>query len=82
MRIENYRPISLLETDYKIHTKTIANKLGKVCQKLIHRDQVGFMPNRSLFDHTRLAHLMVDYAEKQKQNSCIISLDQEKPTTR
>src|SRR5882672_8948777 len=77
-KIENYRPITLLETDYKIHTKTIANKLGKVCQKLIHKDQAGFVPNRSLFDHTRLAHLIVDYVEKEKHNSCIISLDQEK----
>ena len=78
LKIENYRPITLLETDYKIHTKTMANKLGRVCQDLIHKDQAGFVPRRSLFDHTRLAHLMVDYAEKQEQNGCIISLDQEK----
>ena len=78
MKIENYRPITLLETDYKLHTKMVANKLGKVCQKLIHEDQAGFVPGRSLFDHTRLAHLMVDYVEKEGQNGCIISLDQEK----
>jgi len=35
MKIENYRPITLLETDYKIHTKTIANKLGRVFQSLM-----------------------------------------------
>jgi len=78
MKIENYRPITLLETDYKIHTKTMANKLGRVCQDLIHKDQAGFVPGRSLFDHTRLAHLMVNYSDKQEQNGCIISLDQEK----
>jgi len=78
MKIENYRPITLLETDYKIHTKTVVNKLGRVCQNLIHKDQAGFVPERSLFDHTRLAHLMVDFTEKQEQNGCIISLDQEK----
>ena len=42
----------------------VANKLRRVCQKLIHKDQAGFVPNRSLFNHTRLAHLMVDYVEK------------------
>jgi len=67
IKIENYRPITLLETDYKIHTKTVANKLGRVCQNLIHKDQAGFIPRRSLFYHTRLAHLMVDYAETQGQ---------------
>ena len=49
MKIENYRPITLLETDYKIHTKTVANKLGRVCQNLIHKDQAGFIPGKSLF---------------------------------
>jgi len=49
MKIENYRTITLLETDYKIHTKTVANKLGKVCQNLIHKDQAGFILGRSLF---------------------------------
>src|SRR5882724_2437153 len=78
MKIENYRPITLLETDYKIHTKPVANKLGRVCQNLIHKDQAGFVLGRSLFDYTRLAHLVVDYAEKQEQNGCIISLNQEK----
>src|SRR5882724_267829 len=33
MNIENYRPATLLEMDYKIHTKTVANKLGRVFQK-------------------------------------------------
>jgi len=55
----------------------VANELGRVFQNLIHKDQAGFIPGRSLFDHTRLAHLVVDYVEKQEQNSCIISLDQE-----
>ena len=56
----------------------MANKLGRVCQNLIHKDQAGFVPERSLFVHTRLAHLVVDYTEKQEQNGCIISLYQEK----
>ena len=78
MKVENYRPITLLETHYNILTKTMANKLGNVCQKLFHKDQAGFVPKRQLFDHTKPAHLVVDYVEKQQQNSCIISLNPEK----
>jgi len=35
-RIENYRPITLMNTDYKIYTKTIADKLEKTAHKIIH----------------------------------------------
>jgi exonuclease III len=77
-KIENYRPITLLNTDYKTMTRAIAKKLGKVAPFLIHPDQAGFVPGRSLFDHTRQTTLMIDYCETVEINGCIIALDQEK----
>lgn len=77
-RIENYRPVTLLNTDYKLLTKAIANKLGKVGANLIHPNQQGFIPKRSLYDSTRLTRMMIDYCEIKEENGCIVSLDQEK----
>src|SRR5258705_13000501 len=51
--ISNYRPITLLNTDYKIYTKTLAIKLAKVAPNIIHPNQAGFMPGRSIFDQVR-----------------------------
>ena len=34
-QIKNYRPITLTNTDYKIYTKTIADKLGKTAYRII-----------------------------------------------
>lgn len=76
--IGNYRPITLLNTDYKIYTKALALKLAKVAPHIVHKNQAGFMPGRSITDQVRLARLMVNYGEATEQNGLIVALDQEK----
>lgn len=76
--IANYRPITLLNTDYKIFTKILASRLAKLAHKMINPAQAGFIPNRSIADQVRLAKLMTDYAEATEENGMIVCLDQEK----
>jgi len=52
--LENWRPISLLNTDYKIVTKTIASRISKVLPKLIHEDQTGYVKDRNIGQNIRL----------------------------
>lgn len=76
--IGNYRPITILNTDYKIYTKTIVNKLTKTTPDIIHLDQAGFMRGRCIEDQTELAHMVIVWREKKETNGMIVCLDQEK----
>jgi len=77
-KIENYRPITLTNTDYKILTKMITTKLRKLAHKIIHPNQAGFIPKRGLYDYTRITEAMIHFCETYEKDGYIMALDQEK----
>ena len=76
--ITNYRPITLLNTDYKILTKSITNRVAKYAPKVIHPDQAGFTTEQQIEDQTELAHLIIRKCEEKEENGMIVCLNQEK----
>lgn len=76
--IVNYRPITLLNTDYKIFTKIISTRMGKIIHKVIHKAQARFILGRNIADQIRLTELMLRYSEADEKNGMIMALDQEK----
>ena len=76
--LKNWRPISLLNTDYKILATALANRLRVTLPDVIHEDQTCGIPGRRIFDTVlRLRH-MAHEAKIKQQNLIMISLDQEK----
>jgi exonuclease III len=76
--VANYRPITLLNTDYKLFTKVLSTRITKSAPTLIHEAQAGFIPGRQISDHTQLTRMTMEYAEVSGNNGLIIALDQEK----
>ncbi len=77
-RVVNYRPITLLNTYYKLLSKTLAVRLASVAPCIVHKAQAGFVPGRRIHNHTQLARMMMLWAEENDADGAIVALDQEK----
>lgn len=73
-----YRPISLLNVDGKLFAKILANRLSPLLERLVHPDQMDFVPNRnSTFNLRRLFNIV--YTRREPHSDLVIlALDAEK----
>ena len=76
--VKNYRPISLLNVDYKIIAKLFANRLKLSLHTIIKEDQQGFMPGRNISANIRSIVDMIEYTDIMKIPGTILLLDFEK----
>lgn len=74
----NYRPITVLNAEYKLLTTALMIKLIKLAPDIIHESQGAFIPGRSIFNQVELIKRMIDLCESEEQNGLILALDQEK----
>ena len=74
----NWRPISLLNVDYKLAARVIAGRLLKVIHLVVDKDQTCGVPGRFIGENVALLRDVVHYASSSGIPIAILSLDQEK----
>ena len=74
----SYRPITLLNTDYKLAARVLADRLGPLLNHVIDSTQTGFLPQRWIGDNI-LAHLeIIASYQRTQQPGVLLFLDFEK----
>ena len=77
-QLNNWRPISLLNVDYKIISKVLTKRLRKLMPNLINEDQTCGVHGRSIQDKLMVLRDVIDYTTLYNKEAAIISIDQEK----
>ena len=76
-KCSSYRPLSILNADFKLFAKVLSRRLDSVVPLLLHPDQTGFVKGRMASDNIRRLLHVID-AASEKHPSAILSLDAEK----
>lgn len=74
LSVENWRPITFLNVDYKLFALVYAKCLKKNLNEIINETQTGFMTNQHS-NKIRLILDLLDYSNYTKSHAIIVFLD-------
>ena len=78
LQVRNWRPITLLNVDYKLLSKALALRLQDILPDLVDTDQRGFVKNRYIGDNIMEIYSVIAQAEENQDTASLLLLDIEK----
>ena len=76
--IQNWRPISLLNTDYKLIAHILSNRLHTVLPTIISKDQSGYLQGRNISINIRSIFDVIDDIQNSNSSGLLAFVDFEK----
>ena len=73
-QLKSWRPISLLNIDYKILTKALAMRLQNVLNKIISTDQVGNISDRYMGTNIQTTADILNYCKSKTDEKALIAM--------
>jgi hypothetical protein len=77
-RIQQYRPIYLINVSLKIFTKVATIRVNTVANHVVHPSQTAFIQGRNILDGVAILHKTVHELHSKKLNEVILKIDFEK----
>ena len=73
--LKGWRPISLLNVDFKIISSAIANRLKMVMDDLISPTQTAYIPGRFIGENSRLTYDVIEHVRHTSSTGIIMAVD-------
>ncbi|GJU28851.1 RNA-directed DNA polymerase, eukaryota [Tanacetum coccineum] len=73
--VNDYRPISLIGSVYKVVTKSLANRLAMVIANLVSDTQSAFVANRQILDGPFILNEVLDWCKRKNKQAMFFKID-------
>ena len=77
-RIQQFRPICLLNVSFKIFTKVATNRLNSIANHVVRPSQTTFMQGRNILDGVVILHETVHEMHRKNMSGVVFKIDFEK----
>ena len=76
--LKNWRPISLLNVDYKMLSAVLSNRIKTALSEVISSTQKGFLKGRYIGENTRLVYDVINHLNQNDNTGLLLLVDFEK----
>jgi hypothetical protein len=76
--LTNWRPISLLNVDYKIMSKVLVNRVRLIINRLVNVNQTSAVPGRSVLNNMSSIRDIMAFYKETNRDQYILTVDQAK----